>query len=116
MNYDNSKQVILRKVTAENPTPKTPLFSVEFTGPDGVKYSAPMWLWTRKDGTEGSTSAVIGCIRETTQLIHGRRSSRTRGSPMPRQQQPQKTTSIKFLSDEDVLPIRPDWHHGQAVA
>ena len=52
MNYDNSKQVILRKVTAENPTPKTPLFSVEFTGPDGVKYSAPMWLWTRKDGTE----------------------------------------------------------------
>ena len=51
MSYDNSKQVIIRKVTAQNPTPTTPVLSVEFTGPDGVKYSAPMWEWTRKDGT-----------------------------------------------------------------
>ena len=49
--FDNSKQVIVRKVTAQNPTPTTPVLSVEFTGPDGVKYSAPLWAWTRKDGT-----------------------------------------------------------------
>ena len=49
--YDNSRQVIIRKVTASNPKPTTPLMSVEFTGPDGVKYTAPMWEWRRKDGT-----------------------------------------------------------------
>ena len=51
MSYDNSKQVIIRKVVAKNPTPTTPLLSVEWTDENGVKQSAPMWEWTRKDGT-----------------------------------------------------------------
>lgn len=51
MSYDNSKQVILRKIQVDNPKPTTPVMSVEFTGPDGVKYEAPLWPWTRKDGS-----------------------------------------------------------------
>lgn len=51
MSYDNSKQVILRKVTSQNPTPTTPALSVEWADGNGVKQSAPLWVWTRKDGT-----------------------------------------------------------------
>jgi len=49
MNYDNSKQVIIRKVVSDKPT--APELSVEFTGSDGVKYRAGMYRWTKKDGS-----------------------------------------------------------------
>jgi hypothetical protein len=51
MSYDNSKQVIMRKVVADNPTPTTPVLSVEWTDKQGVKQTAALWEWTRKDGS-----------------------------------------------------------------
>jgi len=51
MSYDNSNQVIMRKVVADNPTPTTPVLSVEWTDKQGVKQTAALWEWTRKDGS-----------------------------------------------------------------
>ena len=48
MSYDNTKQVILRKVQSDNP--KAPALQVEFEF-NGQKYRAGLWNWTRKDGS-----------------------------------------------------------------
>jgi hypothetical protein len=49
MNYDNSKQVIIRKIVTDKPN--APELSVQWTGTDGIKYSAGLYKWTKKDGT-----------------------------------------------------------------
>lgn len=49
MGYDNSKQVILRKVVTDKPN--APVLSVSFEM-NGQKYQAGLWEWTRKDGTK----------------------------------------------------------------
>ena len=46
--FDNSKQVIVRKVVSDND--KAPDLRVSFEV-DGQKYQAGVWLWTKKDGT-----------------------------------------------------------------
>lgn len=47
--YDNKDQLILKKVVSDNP--KAPLYRAEITL-GGVKYQAPLWWWTRKDGSD----------------------------------------------------------------
>lgn len=48
MSYDNSNQIILKKVVSENPN--APKLRAEITI-DGVKHKAGLWVWTRKDGS-----------------------------------------------------------------
>jgi len=48
MSYDNSNQLILKKVVSDNP--KAPKLRAEITV-NGQKYKASLWPWTKKDGT-----------------------------------------------------------------
>lgn len=48
MSYDNDRQVILSKVTSENPKAPPLRVKVEL---NGVQYEAGLWPWTKKDGT-----------------------------------------------------------------
>jgi hypothetical protein len=49
MSYDNEKQVIISKVVSDNP--QAPALRVDVLI-DGVKYTAGVWAWERKDGTK----------------------------------------------------------------
>lgn len=49
MSYDNEKQVIISKVISDNP--KAPALRVDVVI-DGVKHTAGLWAWDRKDGTK----------------------------------------------------------------
>ena len=48
MEYDNSKQVIVRKVVTDKPN--APVLSVQWEQ-GGQKFQAGLWAWTRKDGS-----------------------------------------------------------------
>jgi len=49
MSYDNEKQVIISKVVSDNP--QAPALRVDVLI-DGVKYTAGVWAWERKDGSK----------------------------------------------------------------
>jgi hypothetical protein len=47
--YDNDMQIIVRRVQSDEQN--APSMSAKFEM-NGVKYEAPLWRWTRKDGTQ----------------------------------------------------------------
>tara|TARA_R110000772_G_scaffold221128_1_gene331530 strand:+ start:472 stop:765 length:294 start_codon:yes stop_codon:yes gene_type:complete len=49
MSYDNEGQVIISKVISENP--KAPALRVDVVI-NGVKHTAGLWAWDRKDGSK----------------------------------------------------------------
>ena len=49
MSYDNEKQVIISKVVSDNP--KAPALRVDVVI-NGVKHTAGLWAWERKDGSK----------------------------------------------------------------
>lgn len=49
MSYDNEKQVIISKVVSDNP--KAPALRVDVVI-NGVKHTAGLWAWDRKDGSK----------------------------------------------------------------
>ena len=49
MSYDNEKQVIISKVISDHPQAPTLRVDVVI---DGVKHTAGLWAWDRKDGTK----------------------------------------------------------------
>ena len=49
MSYDNEKQVIISKVVSDNA--KAPALRVDVVI-DGVKHTAGLWAWERKDGSK----------------------------------------------------------------
>ena len=48
MTYDNTRQVVLSKVASDKPNAPDMRITFEF---GGEKYQAPLWKWTKKDGT-----------------------------------------------------------------
>ena len=65
MSYDNDNQLIIKKVTSDNP--KAPKLRAEIVV-NGQKLKAGLWPWTRKDGSpvldkEGN-GQYIGKIEE----------------------------------------------------
>ena len=49
MSYDNEKQVIISKIISDNP--KAPALRVDVVI-NGVKHTAGLWAWERKDGSK----------------------------------------------------------------
>ena len=49
MSYDNEKQVIISKIISDNP--KAPALRVDVVI-NGVKHTAGLWTWERKDGSK----------------------------------------------------------------
>jgi hypothetical protein len=49
MSYDNEKQVIISKVVSDNP--KAPALRADVVI-NGVKHTAGLWAWDRKDGSK----------------------------------------------------------------
>ena len=49
MSYDNEKQVIISKIISDNP--KAPALRVDVVI-NGVKHTAGLWAWQRKDGSK----------------------------------------------------------------
>ena len=57
MSYDNEKQVIISKVVSDNP--KAPALRVDVVI-NGVKHTAGLWAWERKDGSKVVDKASNG--------------------------------------------------------
>lgn len=89
MSYDNSKQVIIRKVVSDKPN--APALSVQFKDSNGVDMEAAMWQWTRKDGTpvldKNGNAMYQGTYKEDTyttqQNANGMEQARSAAEPAP---------------------------------
>ena len=80
--YDNNLQVIVSKVVSDNPKAPTLNVQVEI---NGRKYSAGVWLWRRKDGSnvvdKNGNAQYIGKLKEWDSENPGAQRQGGRGAP-----------------------------------